>query len=407
MKRPELLAPAGSFEKMRAAVLYGADAVYFAGTGFGLRTRAGNFDPEEMEKALRYLHEKGKKGYVTVNAYLKNNEFDGLEEYLGILGEIRPDAVIVSDPGVFSKVRKIIPHIPVHISTQSNVTNLAAVEFWHDLGAERVIMAREVPREELRDICSKTSCEIEVFVHGAMCISMSGRCLMSNYMTGRDANAGDCAQSCRWKYSLMEETRPGQYFPVTQDERGTYFYNSKDLCLLPYVGELAGMGISSLKIEGRMKSVMYVSAVTGVYRQAIDSIAEDGSYTYNPKLMDALRSVSHREYTTAFYDHNEDASSMNYGTNSYVRGCEFLGLALYDHELGTVIEAKGKFLPGETVCILRPDMSEEEVTVSRLLDLGSNTEQPNTKPAAKYIMTDIKMPEGSIIRRYETGNHAL
>lgn len=405
MNKPELLAPAGSFEKMQAAVLYGADAVYFAGSGFGLRARAGNFEPDEMEKALNYLHSKGKSGYVTVNAYLKNNEFDSLESYFGVLSELKPDAMIISDPGVFATAKKYAPNIPIHISTQANVTNLAAVEFWHGLGAERVILARELSAEEIRNICKNTSCEIEVFVHGAMCISMSGRCLMSNYMTGRDANAGDCAQSCRWKYSLVENTRPGQYFPVEQDERGTYFYNSKDLCLLDYVGELTDMGVKSLKIEGRMKSVMYVSAVTGVYRKAIDRAAA-GGYEVDPEWQRLITSVSHREYTEAFYHGEAGAESMNYGTNSYVRGYEFLALAIGDHANGTIIEAKAKFHPNEAVTILTPDMHEVDVTIHKIMDFNGN-EQPNTKPAMKYVITKLKLPEGSIIRKPENGDHSL
>ncbi|MGE4317676.1 MAG: U32 family peptidase [Deferribacterales bacterium] len=405
MKKPELLAPAGSFDKMEAAVLYGADAVYFAGSGFGLRARAGNFEPDEMEKALKYLHDRGRKGYVTVNAYLKNNEFDGLEDYLHKLSEIKPDALIISDPGVFATARKHAPNIPIHISTQANVTNLQTVEFWHSLGAERVILARELSRDEIAQICRSSACEVEVFVHGAMCISMSGRCLMSNYMTGRDANAGDCAQSCRWKYSLVESTREGQYFPIEQDERGTYFYNSKDLCLLDHVGELADMGVKSLKIEGRMKSIMYVSVITGVYRKAIDRAAE-GNYEVDPEWVRLIKSVSHREYTEAFYDGEAGTESMNYGTNSYVRGCEFLALALYHHELGTVIEAKAKFHPDEAVSVLGPDMCEVDILVSKLLDMNGN-EQPNTKPAMKYILKGIKLDEGSIIRRHEKGDHKL
>lgn len=405
MNKPELLAPAGSFEKMQAAVLYGADAVYFAGSGFGLRARAGNFEPDEMDKALKFLHERGKKGYVTVNAYLKNKEFESLEHYMGILNELKPDALIISDPGVFSTAKKYAPNVPIHISTQANVTNLATVEFWHSLGAERVILARELGADEIRHICKNTSCEIEVFVHGAMCISMSGRCLMSNYMTGRDANAGDCAQSCRWKYSLVENTRPGQYFPVEQDERGTYFYNSKDLCLLDYVGELADMGVKSLKIEGRMKSVMYVSAVTGVYRQAINKAAT-GIYEVDPEWRRLITSVSHREYTEAFYGGEAGPESMNYGTNSYVRGYEFMAQALYDHELGTVVEAKAKFHPNEAVTVLTPDMKEVDVVIHKILDMNGN-EQPNTKPAMKYILTKFKLPEGSIIRKPETGDHSL
>lgn len=399
MKKPELLAPAGSFEKLQAAVQYGADAVYFAGNGFGLRARAGNFDTEEMEKALRFLHSSGKKGYVTVNAYLKNNEFDGLKEYFGRLSELKPDSVIVSDPGVFRYAKKYAPNIPIHISTQANVTNLSAVEFWHELGAERVILARELSGEEIKYICKNTSCEVEAFVHGAMCISMSGRCLISNYMTGRDANAGDCAQSCRWNYALVEQNRDGQYYPVEEDERGTYFYNSKDLCLIDRIGELADAGVKSLKIEGRMKSVMYVSVVTGVYRKAIDRAAE-GDHTADKEWFRMLQSVSHREYTEAFYDGDADHKTMNYGTSNYIRGCEYLGQVLEPVEGGTLIEAKAKFAPNEAVSVLTPDMEETDILTGKITEPnGSPVEF--TKPGIKCILKGLTLPAGSIIRRYE------
>jgi putative protease len=399
MNPPELLAPAGSFEKLKAAVRFGADAVYLAGQGFGLRVRASNFDMAQMEEAFRYLRSHGKKGYVTVNAFLKNGELDGVREYLGELKSIRPDAVIISDPGVFRIARATAPEIPVHISTQANVTNLSAVEFWHSLGAERVILAREVSGEETAYICKNTKCEIEVFVHGAMCISMSGRCLISNYMTGRDANAGDCAQSCRWNYALVEENRPGQYFPVQEDERGTYFYNSKDLCLLKYVDELAKMGVKSLKIEGRMKSVMYVSAVTGVYRQAIDASAA-GRFDVKDEWIRQLASVSHREYTVASYDTAAGAESMNYGTSSYVRGCEFLAVVEEETPDGCLIDAKGKFAAGDSVLVLTPDMTETTITAGGITALNGIAE-PNTKPGMKYILNGLKAPAGSLIRRYE------
>lgn len=398
VKKPELLAPAGSFEKMKAAVRFGADAVYMAGEGYGLRVRASNFTPDEMVRALEYLHARGRKGYVTVNAFLKNGELDGVREYIASLRDIKPDALIISDPGVFRIARETAPELPVHISTQANVTNLSAVEFWHSLGAERVILAREVTGAELSDICAGTKCQIEVFVHGAMCISMSGRCLISNYMTGRDANAGDCAQSCRWNYSLVEENRPGEYFPVEEDKRGTYFYNSKDLSLINRIGDLAEMGVGSMKIEGRMKSVMYVSVVTGVYRQAIDAAAA-GDYKVRDEWLKMLSSVSHREYTEAFFDDNPDDSTMNYGTSSYVRGCDFLAVVEESAEDGSVIEAKAKFAKGDRVFLLTPDMKETEIEAGDILAMNGILE-PNTKPGIRYILKGIKAPEGSLIRRY-------
>jgi len=398
MIKPELLAPAGSFEKLKAAVRFGADAVYLAGDGFGLRVRASNFGLDDMQKAFRYLHERDKKGYVTVNAFLKNGELDGVREYIGTLNDIKPDAMIISDPGVFRIAREVAPKIPIHISTQANVTNLSAVDFWHSLGAERVILAREVTGAETEYICKNTKCEVEVFVHGAMCISMSGRCLISNYMTGRDANAGDCAQSCRWNYALMEQTRDGQYFPVEEDERGTYFYNSKDLCLMEHIDKLSRMGVKSLKIEGRMKSLMYVSTVTGVYRNAIDAAAA-GEYKVKDEWWKFLTSVSHREYTEASYNGQAGADSMNYGTSSYVRGCDFLAAVEDDHEEGVIIDAKAKFAPDEKVMLLTPDMNEVEITTGEICAMNGISE-PNTKPGMKYILKGLKAPEGSLLRRY-------
>ncbi|PLX66763.1 MAG: peptidase U32 [Denitrovibrio sp.] len=399
MNKPELLAPAGSFEKLQAALRYGADAVYLAGDGFGLRVRASNFGYDQMDEAFKYLRERDKKGYVTVNAFLKNGELDGVRDYIGTLNDIKPDALIISDPGVFKIAREVAPNIPVHISTQANVTNLSAVDFWHSLGAERVILAREVTGEETEYICKNSKCEVEVFVHGAMCISMSGRCLISNYMTGRDANAGDCAQSCRWNYALMEQTRDGQYFPVEEDARGTYFYNSKDLCLLEHVEKLTKMGVKSLKIEGRMKSVMYVSVVAGVYRNAIDA-AMKGDYKVSDEWWKQLRGISHREYTEASYEGQAGADSMNYGTSSYVRGIEFLAVVEGDHEDGVEILSKAKFAPGEKILVLSPDMNEVEVTAGELIDMKNGFSEPNTKPGMRYILKGLKAPEGSLIRRY-------
>jgi len=398
MSKPELLAPAGSFEKLKAAVRFGADAVYLAGEGYGLRVRASNFDLEKMEEAFRYLHERDKRGYVTVNAFLKNGELDGVREYIGNLKDIKPDALIVSDPGVFRIAKQTAPDLPIHISTQANVTNLSAVDFWYEQGAERVILAREVTGDEAAYICKNSKCEVEVFVHGAMCISMSGRCLISNYMTGRDANAGDCAQSCRWNYALVEENRDGQYFPVAEDERGTYFYNSKDLCLLEHVDDLAKMGVKSLKIEGRMKSVMYVSAVTGVYRQAIDASA-GGSYTVQDDWKKALVSVSHREYTEAFYNGQADDSSMNYGTSSYVRGCDFLAVVEEAADGGVIIDAKAKFAKDEKIMLLTPDMNEVEIIAGAIFAMNG-IEEINTKPGMKYKLEGLSAPEGSLLRRY-------
>ena len=274
-KRPELLAPAGTLEKMKMAILYGADAVYLGGQAFGLRALGGNFTDAELREAVAFAHARGKKVYVTVNVYPHDGDMDGLPEYLRFLERIHVDALLVADLGVFSVARDVVPSLPLHVSTQANTVNVAAVRAWKALGAQRVVLARELSLREIAAIRSAVDVELEMFVHGAMCISMSGRCLLSAYMTGRDANRGACAQSCRWRYALMEEQRPGEYFPIDEDEHGTYIMNSKDLCLLPYLTDVIATGVDSLKIEGRMKSVHYVASVTKAYRAAIDAYSAD------------------------------------------------------------------------------------------------------------------------------------
>ncbi|MBR4695129.1 MAG: U32 family peptidase, partial [Selenomonadaceae bacterium] len=274
MKKPELLAPAGNMEKLKMALLYGADAVYLGGKSFGLRALGGNFSREEMEEGISFAHGMGKKAYVTVNIFPHNSDLEGLPDYLHFLSEAGADALLIADLGAFLMAREMVPELPIHVSTQANATNWAAVDGWRKLGASRVVLARELSLQEIREIREKCPVELELFVHGAMCISYSGRCLMSNYFTGRDANRGNCAQACRWSYRLVEEKRPGQYIPVAEDERGTYIFNSKDLCLLPHLKEVLLSGVDSLKIEGRMKSVHYVASVVKAYREAIDACAD-------------------------------------------------------------------------------------------------------------------------------------
>lgn len=396
----ELLSPAGNFEKMKSAIDFGADAVYLAGGSFGLRAKAGNFTLSELDEAFKYLHARGKKGYVTVNAYLKNNEFSGLAAYLADLADINPDAVIVSDPGVFRTIKKLGIKIPIHISTQANVTNIQAVEFWGDLGAERVVMAREVSRDELAYICKNSTVEIECFVHGAMCISMSGRCLISNYMTGRDANAGACTHPCRWKYNLVEEKRPGESYPVEEDERGTYFFNSKDLCLLDHIGDLVDMGVKSFKIEGRMKSIMYAACATGVYRQALDKAVKDPKgYTADKQWYKELTNITHRAYTTAGFGGEIDEKSMIYEYSSYNRGTDFLGLIVAEENGLLDIDVRLKFEKGQTLIMLSPDMKEREFVLEELYD-AKGEPADFTKPSSVYKIKCGFIPEkGSILRR--------
>ncbi|MDT3692854.1 MAG: U32 family peptidase [Mucispirillum sp.] len=398
----ELLSPAGNFEKLKAAVRFGADAVFMGGPAFGLRANAGNFSFDEMEEAFKYLHDRGKKGYVTVNIYPQTHELDDIRKYLKKCEQLGADALIISDPGIFSIVKQEGIKTPVSISTQANTTNLAAVNFWASLGAHRVIMAREVRREDLIEIMKHAQCEVETFIHGAICISMSGRCLISSYMTGKDANNGECTHPCRWNYALMEEKRDGEYFPVYEDERGTYLYNSKDLCLLDRIGELVKMGSASGKIEGRMKSIMYVSIVTGVYRQAIDAAKKDAdNYKPLPEWRQLLESVSNRGYIEGFYGGEYDAAAINRETSGYSRSAAFLGVALKDSSNDELeITCRAKFAPNEEITILTPDLKKINVTPEIVLDEGGNKIEA-TRPNYIYkIPFKDKAPEGSLIMRF-------
>ena len=398
----ELLSPAGNFEKLKAAVRFGADAVFMGGPAFGLRANAGNFSFDEMEEAFKYLHDRGKKGYVTVNIYPQTHELDDIRKYLKKCEQLGADALIISDPGIFSIVKQEGIKTPVSISTQANTTNLAAVNFWASLGAHRVIMAREVRREDLIEIMKHAQCEVETFIHGAICISMSGRCLISSYMTGKDANNGECTHPCRWNYALMEEKRDGEYFPVYEDERGTYLYNSKDLCLLDRIGELVKMGSASGKIEGRMKSIMYVSIVTGVYRQAINAAMKDAdNYKPLPEWRHLLESVSNRGYIEGFYGGEYDAAAINRETSGYSRSAAFLGVTLKDSSNDELeITCRAKFAPNEEITILTPDLKKINVIPEIVLDEGGNKIEA-TRPNYIYkIPFKDKAPEGSLIMRF-------
>ncbi len=398
----ELLSPAGNFEKLKAAVRFGADAVFMGGPAFGLRANAGNFSFDEMEEAFKYLHDRGKKGYVTVNIYPQTNELESIRQYLKKCEQLGADALIISDPGIFSIVKQEGIKTPVSISTQANTTNLAAVNFWASLGASRVIMAREVRKEDLVEIMKNAQCKVETFIHGAICISMSGRCLISSYMTGKDANNGECTHPCRWNYALMEEKRDGEYFPVYEDDRGTYLYNSKDLCLLDRIGELVKMGSASGKIEGRMKSIMYVSIVTGVYRQAIDLAVKDAdNYKPLPEWRHLLESVSNRGYIEGFYGGEYDTNAVNRETSGYSRSAAFLGVALKDSSNDELeITCRAKFAPDEEITILTPDLKKIKVIPEIVLDEGNNKVEA-TRPNYIYkIPFKDKAPEGSLIMRF-------
>lgn len=358
MNKPELLAPAGDLEKLKMAIRFGADAVYVGGKQFGLRASAGNFDQDQMAEGVRFAHQHGAKVYVTVNIFAHNRHIESLPEYLKELESLGVDAILVSDPGVLSVARETAPKLPLHISTQANTTNWASVKFWADQGAERVVLAREMSLEEIKEIKDKVNIELETFVHGAMCMSYSGRCLMSSYMTGRSANLGECAQPCRWKYSLVEEKRPGQYFPIEEDEHGTYVFNSMDLCMIEYIPELVKAGIDSFKIEGRMKSIHYVATVVSVYRKAIDNYFENPEgWKFNPAWMDEIRKVSHREYTTGFFFGKENFRGENTETSGYRREYDFVGVVreYLSDKKQAVIEQRNKFGLGDKLEITGPE----------------------------------------------------
>ena len=371
MEKVELLAPAGNLEKLKTAILYGADAVYCGGFSYGLREGADNFSYQDLKEGTEFIHKRGKKIYVTVNMIPHNEDLDGLPEYLHQLDEIGVDALIISDPGVLQIIRDENIEIPLHLSTQANAVNYASVNFWHNLGMERIILARELSKEEIKEIREKTEITLEMFVHGAMCISYSGRCLLSNYFVNRDANRGKCAHSCRWKYHLVEEERPGEYYPVFEDEHGTHIMNSKDLCLIEYIPEIIETGVDSLKIEGRMKGMHYVANVTSTYRKAIDAFYQDPeNYKFKEKWLKDLKKVSHRGYTTGFFLHPPTEEDQNYESSAYRRTFDFMGIIRgYDAEKKeALIEVRHKFFKGDKIEILKYNGEVQTETVDYIIN---------------------------------------
>lgn len=386
----ELLAPAGNMEKLQMAILYGADAVYMGGKTFGLRAFSDNFTDEELRGAVAFAHHHGKKAYITVNIFPHNSDLPALPDYIAYLRDIGADAVIVSDLGVYRIVRQTAPDLPIHISTQANTTNWSTVRFWQELGGvSRVVMAREVSLEDIREIRRHVDIELETFVHGAMCISYSGRCLLSNYFTGtRDANRGECTQVCRWKFSVVEETRPGQYFPIMEDDRGSYIFNSKDLCLLPHLSRLAAAGINSFKIEGRMKSVHYVATVVKIYRQAIDAWkASPKDYTVREQWWQELEKISHRPYTTGFYFGQPTESDQIYSGKSNTQTHDFIGLVRsYDPNLKVaVVEQRNNFKAGDVVEFFQPQGLNFSQALSSMTD--SEGQPIQVAPHAQQLVT--------------------
>lgn len=357
--KAELLAPAGSLEKLKMAVVYGADAVYLGGEAFGLRAYADNFTIDDLKDGVKFAHERGKKVYITMNIFPHNEDLLEMPEYIKEVERIGVDAIILSDPGVLSLVKETAPDMEIHLSTQANNTNWMSANFWHKQGVKRIVLARELSFNEINEIRKKTpsSLELEIFVHGAMCISYSGRCLLSSYMAGRDSNRGLCAHPCRWKYYLMEEKRPGEYFPVYENERGSFIFNSKDLCMIEYIPQIIESGATSLKIEGRMKSSFYVATVVKAYREAIDSYYQNkDNFVLDPKLLEEVSKASHREYTTGFFFNKPDSQSQIYNTSSYIREYDFIGVVQkYDKATKiATIEQRNRMYKGEEIEVLNP-----------------------------------------------------
>lgn len=408
MKKIELLAPAGDLEKLKTAIRYGADAVYFGGEMFSLRAGAGNLNLEEMKEGLAYAHERGKRCYLTINIYAHNEDIDPLYDYLRQIRDLDIDAFLIADPGIIAMVRETIPDAEIHLSTQANLTNWRTGAFWASAGVKRLVMARELSLEEIRSVRDHLpqDVELEAFVHGAMCISYSGRCLLSNFMTGRDSNRGMCAHPCRYRYSLVEEKRPGEFFPIEEDDRGSYIMNSKDLCMIRHIPDLVHAGIDSAKIEGRMKSIFYVATVVHAYRQAIDAYYEDpDNYVFREEWMEELLKASHREFTTGFYYGKPGHEEQNYRTSRYTKEYSFIGKVLsYNEETGIAkVEQRNKMNVGDHIEVFGPDISFFPMTIIDLADWESG-EKLESAPHAQQILA-MHMAEpvkpGYILRKKE------
>lgn len=407
MRKTELLIPASSLEVLKIAVMFGADAVYIGGEAFGLRAKAKNFSPEDMKEGIAFAHEHGVKVYVTANILAHNYDLEGARAYFKELKEIKPDALIIADPGMFTLAKEICPEIDIHISTQANNTNYETYRFWERLGATRVVSARELSIQEIKEIREHISdkMEIETFVHGAMCISYSGRCLLSNYFTGRDANQGACTHPCRWKYAVVEESRPGEYLPVYENERGTYIFNSKDLCMIEHIPDLIDAGIDSLKIEGRMKTALYVATVARTYRKALDDYAESPEkYEANmPWYLDQISNCTYRQFTTGFFYGKPDETTQIYDSNTYVKEYTYLGIVGERNEKGWyATEQRNKFSVGELIEVMKPDGRNIEVTVKAIYDEDGQPMESAPHPKQKlYVDLGMELDQYDILRRQE------
>ena len=407
MRKPELLVPASSLEVLKIAVIFGADAVYIGGEAFGLRAKAKNFSMEDMKEGIAFAHEHGVKVYVTANILAHNEDLEGVREYFRELKEIKPDALIISDPGVFMIAKEVCPEIERHVSTQANNTNYGTYQFWYHQGAKRVVSARELSLKEIKEIRANIpdDLEIETFIHGAMCISYSGRCLLSNYFTGRDANQGACTHPCRWKYAVVEEKRPGEYLTVYENERGTYIFNSKDLCMIEHIDDIMESGIDSLKIEGRMKTALYVATVARTYRKAIDDYLESPEkYRANMEwYQEQISNCTYRQFTTGFFYGKPDENTQIYDSNTYVKEYTYLGYIeeVTEEGLGRITQ-RNKFSVGETIEVMKPNGENVEVTVQRILDEDGNSVESAPHPQQRlYVDLGIELCQYDLLRRQE------
>ena len=408
MRKTELLIPASNLEVLKTAVIFGADAVYIGGEAFGLRAKAKNFTLEEMDEGIKFAHEHGVKVYVTANILAHNDDLESANNYFKELKSIGPDALIISDPGMFMIAKKVCPEIDIHISTQANNTNYMTYDFWFKQGATRVVSARELSLNEIKEIRARIpkKMEIESFVHGAMCISYSGRCLLSNYFTGRDANRGACTHPCRWKYAVVEETRPGEYMPVYENERGTFIFNSKDLCMIEYIPQLLDAGIDSLKIEGRMKTALYVATVARTYRKALDDYAKsEETYKNNMEwYREEISKCTYRQFTTGFYFGKPDESTQIYDNNTYINEYIYLGIvSLVDKNGLAQIEQRNKFCKGDKIEIMKPNGSNVSTLVEAIYDdEGNEVENAPHPKQTLYLHLSVKPDVYDILRTKNT-----
>jgi putative protease len=406
-KKPELLIPASNLEVLKTAIIYGADAVYIGGEMYGLRAKAKNFSSDDMRDGIDFAHSHGKKVYVTANITAHNEDMAGVRQYFYELKEIKPDAIIISDPGVFEIAKEVVPEIDIHVSTQANNVNYGTYGFWHRMGATRVVSARELSLDEIKGIRENIpdELEIETFVHGAMCIAYSGRCLLSNYFTGRDANRGACTHACRWKYHITESTRPGEYLPIEENERGTYIFNSKDLCMIEYIPELINAGIDSFKVEGRMKTALYVASVARTYRKAIDDFFESPVlYQQNlPWYREEISKCTYRQFTTGFFFDKPKEDAQIYDNNTYIKEYTYLGLINGRNDDGLYeLEQRNKFLVGETIEAMKPNGENIAVTIKRITDEQGNEMDSCPHPQQKiFVDFGIEMEPFDLLRRKE------